>query len=194
MIKKFLTFALLAFSLTSFAAEEADPDKYFDMKQEAFALYNTNHLDEAFKILNEIPDSNRDENIYLIMANIEEEKADRNTIGYIKAAIRKNPEFYKAYYNLGLIYMKRRIYTAAIENFKLAAKYNKKNAYSFYNLGCAQMQIGDFSAAKKNFSKAILLKNDEKDFYYNLAFADKKLGKEKEAKKIIDFYNTNFVK
>lgn len=176
-------------------AENMDADEIFDIKQNAFALYNTNHADEAYKLLYGIPDDKKDEEIYLILANIEEDnKHEDKAINYLKAAIKKNPEFYKAYYNLGCIFMKRRIYTLAVDNFELAAKYNKENPYVFYNLGCAQMDMEEYKAAKKNFIKAIYLKNDDKNFYYNLAYVNKKLGKEKDAKKIIDFYNQTFVK
>ena len=36
--------------------------------------------------------------------------------------------------------------------------------------------------------------NDEKDFYYNLAYVNKKLGNQKTAQKVIDFYNSTFIK
>lgn len=175
--------------------EELDGDKIFDIKQNAFALYNTNHSDEAYEILNSVPNEKKDEEIYLMLANIEEDRGkDDRAITYLNSSIVKNKSFYKAYYNLGCIFMKKRIYTLAIENFELAAKYNKENPYILYNLGCAQMNMGEFKNAKKNFIKAIYLKNDEKNFYYNLAYVNKKLGKEKDSKKIIDFYNQTFIK
>ena len=190
-------FFILVFCLTlsvSFG-EEIDPDTYYDMKQSAFALYNTNNLNEAKKILDSIPDEKKDEEIYLILSNIDEElNHGYKSVELLKEGLKKNPEFYKAYYNLGRIYMQRRIYTLATENFELAVQYNKKSPWAYYNLGCTQMYLGDYKSAKKNLIKAITLKNDEKDFYYNLAFANKKLGKEKEAQKIIEFYNSTFVK
>lgn len=190
-----LIFLLFLFSANLSFAQAPDADMVFDIKQNAFALYNTNHPDEAYKLLNEIPDDKKDEEVYLILSNIEEDKGHQNkALEYLKASIKKNPEFDKAYYNLGCIFMKRRIYTLAIDNFELAVKYNKENPYAYYNLGCAQLDFGEFKKAKKNFIKAIYLKNDEKNFYYNLAYVNKKLGKEKDAKKVIDFYNSTFVK
>ena len=56
------------------------------------------------------------------------------------------------------------------------------------------MNIGQYKSAKKHITKAIMLKNDEKNFYYNLAYVNKKLGNEKASKKVIDFYNSTFVK
>ncbi len=194
-MKNFLLIIFLIITAMPSFAQEADPDKIFDLKQSGFALYNTNNIDEAFNILQGIEDSKKDEETYLILANIEEERGNNNAAyDYLQAAIEKNPKFYKAYYNLGCLYMKKRIYTKAIENFELAVKYNKENPYCYYNLACAQMNLGKFSKAKKNFIKAIMLKNDEKNFYYNLAYVNKKMGKEKAAKKIIKFYNETFVK
>lgn len=189
----YLIFIFFVFMGASIA-KELTGDDIFDIKQNAFALYNTNHINEAYEMLNKIPNDKKDEEIYLILANIEQDKNKENeAIKNLKLAIQKKPEFYKPYYNLGCIFMKRRIYPLAIENFELAKKYNKENAYIFYNLGCAYMNAGDFKKAKKNFIKAIYLKNDEKTFYYNLAYVNKKLGKEKDSKKIIDFYNQTFI-
>lgn len=185
---------LLGFISPCFA-EEQDPDVIFDIKQNAFALYNTNHANEAYKMLKEIDDFKKDEEVYLILANIEEDNNQIDSaITNLNRAIVKNPEFYKAYYNLGCIFMKKKIYPLAVENFEKAAKLNKENPYVLYNLGVAELCTGEYSKAKKNFIKAIYLKNDEKNFYYNLAYANKKLNKEKSAKKVIDFYNSTFVK
>ena len=176
-------------------SKELSSDDIFDIKQNAFALYNTNHIDEAYELSSDIPDNKKDEEILLILSNIEMDKNNQNkAISNLKTAIQKKPEYYKAYYNLGSIFMQRRIYTLAIDNFKLAVKYNKENPYCYYNLACAYMNFGDYKKAKKNLIKAIYLKNDEKDFYYNLAYVNKKLGKEKDSKKIIDFYNETFTK
>ncbi len=192
---KFLYLIFIFFVITSASiAKELTGDDIFDIKQNAFALYNTNHINEAYEMLNKIPNDKKDEEIYLILANIEQDKNNEDeAIKNLELAIQKKPEFYKAYYNLGCIFMKKRIYPVAIANFELAKKYNKENPYIFYNLGCAYMNAGEFKKAKKNFIKAIYLKNDEKTFYYNLAYVNKKLGKEKDSKKIIDFYNQTFI-
>lgn len=185
---------LLMLTLPCFAENEGSDD-IFDIKQNAFALYNTNNSNEAYEILNGLDDAKKDDEIYLILSNIEEDRGNFDSaIKLLRKSIEKNPEFYKAYYNLGCLFMKKNIYSSAEENFELAAKYNKENPFVFYNLGCAQMKMGNYAKAKKNFTKAILLKNNEKDFYYNLAYALKKMGKEKASKKIIDFYNQTFIK
>ncbi len=191
----FAIFILLIFNNFSYADTITNLDDVFDIKENAFALYNTNHVDEAYSLLNMIDESAKDEEIYLILGNIENEKGkDKKAVENYKKAIGKNDKFYRAYYNLGLIYMEKRMPQKALESFQHAYKLNKENPYILYNLGCAELETENYSSAKRHFTKAIFLKNDEKDFYYNLAFANKKLNKTKETQKIIDFYNENFVK
>ncbi len=190
-----LFFLILFFTPFSVFAQELTGDDIFDIKRNAFALYNTNHINEAHELLDKIPDNKKDEETCLILANIEEDKGNIDkAITLLNASIVKNPEFYKAYYNLGCIFMKKKVYSLAVDNFELAVKYNKENPYGFYNLGCAYLNTGEYKKAKKNFIKAVYLKGDEKTFYYNLAYANKKLGKEKDAQKIIDYYNERFLK
>ena len=189
---KFKPLFLLFFLLCApvFADEDVS-----DIKQNALALYNTNNSDKAYEMLIEIPEDKKDEEIYLILSNIEQDNNQiQNAINFLNSAIGKNPRYYKAYYNLGNIYLKNKNFKKARENYMLSVKYNNKNPYGYYNLGVCYMYTGEFKKAKKNFIKAIMLKNDDKDFYYNLAYANKKLGKEKDAKKIIDFYNKTFIK
>ena len=104
-------------------------------------------------------------------------------------AILTDSTYYKAYYNLGNIYLSDDKFNMAIEQFKMASKYNPNNAYVFYNLGCAYLKAGDLKKAKYAFIRAIELKNNIADFHYNLAFVYKKLGKEKQAKTYLENYN-----
>lgn len=190
-------FILLLFYMlcTPAFAQDLSADDIFDIKQNAFALYNTNNVNEAYNLLIKIDESKMDEEVFLILANIEEDKGNiESAIEYLNKAISKKEDFYKPYYNLGCIYMKQKKFSSALNQFEHALKYNKENSYIFYNLGCAQLHTGSYKKAKRNFIKAIYLKKDEKDFYYNLAYANKQLGNEKAAKKVIDFYNSTFVK
>lgn len=179
--------ALLIFSgilINTVNAEETD------VKSEAYALYKTNNQNEALEMLNNLPLEQKDGEVFLIIANIYEDKKEINkAIENLNKALIINPEFYKAYYNLGCIFLDKNAYELAEKNLLLSVKYNKNFAYSYYNLGTLYLKTGDFNKAKKNLLKAIYLKNDEKDFYLNLAYAYKNLGKEKEAKKLIEIYN-----
>ncbi len=186
MIRIFLA-ALLLFSgmfINTLNAEE------LDIKSQAFALYNTNNQNEALELLNSLSTEQKDSEVFVIIANIYEDKKEINkAIENLNKALLINPEYYKAYYNLGCIFLDKKAYELAEQNLLLSIKYNKDFAYSYYNLGTLYLKTGDYKKAKKNFLKAIFLKNNEKYFYLNLAYTYKNLGKEKEAKKLIEIYN-----
>lgn len=161
-----------------------------DVKTEAYALYNTNNLNEALKLLENLPFEEKDEEVFVLIANIYEDKLDLSkAVENLNKAIIVNPEYYKAYYNLGCIFLNKKAYELAEKNLLLAIKYNKDFAYSYYNLGTLYLRTGKYEKAKKNLIKAIYLKNDEKDFYINLAYAYKFLGKEKESRRLLEIYN-----
>ncbi len=161
-----------------------------DIKTEAYALYNTNNLNEALRLLENLPNEEKDEEIFVLIANIYEDKLNIDkAVENLNKAIIINPEYYKAYYNLGCIFLNKKAFELAESNLLLAIKYNKDFAYSYYNLGTLYLRCGKYEKAKKNLIKAIYLKNDEKDFYINLAYAYKFLGKEKEAKRLLEIYN-----
>lgn len=161
-----------------------------DVKTEAYALYNTNNLNEALRLLENLPIEEKDEEVFVLIANIYEDKLDLSkAVENLNKAIIINPEYYKAYYNLGCIFLNKKAYELAEKNLLLAIKYNKDFAYSYYNLGTLYLRTGKYEKAKKNLIKAIYLKNDEKDFYINLAYAYKFLGKEKESRRLLKIYN-----
>lgn len=163
-----------------------------DVKTEAYALYNTNNINEALKLLENLPLEQKDEEVFVLIANIYEDKLDLNkAVENLNKALVINPEYFKAYYNLGCIFLNKKAYELAEKNLLLAIKYNKDFAYSYYNLGTLYLRTGKYEKAKKNLIKAIYLKGDEKDFYINLAYAYKFLGKEKEAKRLLEIYNNS---
>jgi len=165
-------------------------DDMDDIKTEAYALYNTNHITEALKLLENLPIEQKDEEVFVLIANIYEDKLDLSkAVENLNKALIINPQYYKAYYNLGCIFLNKKAYELAEKNLLLAIKYNKDFAYSYYNLGTLYLRTGKYEKAKKNLIKAIYLKNDDKNFYLNLAYAYKFLGKEQEAKRLLDIYN-----
>lgn len=189
-IKKFalyLAVCLFAGLLNASPAFCADD---IDVKTQAYALYNTNNGTEALKLLNNLPLDKKDEEVFVIIANIYEDRKDVDkAVENLNKALIINPEYYKAYYNLGCIFLEKKAYELAEKNLLLAIKYNKEFAYSYYNLGTLYLRTGNYEKAKKNLIKAIYLKNDDKDFYLNLAYAYKFLNKEKESKKMLEIYN-----
>ena len=162
-----------------------------DIKQKAYALYSTKNFNEAYNILNNLPASEKDEEVLLILANIAQENGNINlAIRNLNKALGKNNQYYKAYYNLGCILADKKSYLLAINNFEFAIKYNKKFTSAYYNLAYCQMKLRNFEEAKKNLIKAIELEPNNKDYYYNLAYCYKELNKPKQAQKFIKIYES----
>ena len=176
--------------LVFIGAAFAQENDFDDIKQQAVALYATGNYQEAFELFDNLPSAEKDEGVFLLLANIAQENKDDNTaIQNLNKALDKNYAFYKAYYNLGCIFASKKSYLLASNNFELTIKYNKAFAPAYYNLACCQMKLQNFEGAKKNLIKALELDALNKDYYYNLAFCYKKLNKTKDAKKILDAYN-----
>ena len=160
-----------------------------DLKQQAIALYATGNFNEAFKILDNLPVSEKNEEVFLLLSNIAQENGDDNlAIQNLNKALDKDYSYYKAYYNLGYIFASKKSYLLASNNFELAIKYNKNFASAYYNLACCQIQLKNLEAAKKNLIKAIELEPANKDYYFNLAYCYKELGKTKQAQKLLEVY------
>ncbi len=171
---------------TSFANKNSE-----DIKQKAYALYATKNFNEASALLKSLPAQDKNEEVFLILANIAEENSDYNlAIKNLNKALDKNYSYYKAYYNLGCVLAKKKSYLLAIDNFELAIKYKKDFASAYYNLACCQIQLKNYAAAKKNLIKAIELEPTIKDAYYNLALCYKELNKPHQAKKLLKTYES----
>lgn len=161
-----------------------------EKKKEIIALYNSNNLEAAYKQISTITEDERDYEIWYLLGNLAQDfNNDTNAAFFLQKSILLNPEFDKAHYNLGNIYLKEKKYNSAINEYKLAIKQKKDYAYYYYNLGCAYLGQKEYKQAKNAFNKAIKLKNNDANFYYNLAFTYDKLGKEKEKNEALNTYN-----
>lgn len=183
---KFLIVLLLSvfFVNVCFAAQTFE-----DKKKEIIALYTSNNLEEAHKLISTITEDERDYEIWYLLGNLAQDfNNDTNAAFFLQKSILLKPDFDKAHYNLGNIYFKEKKYNSAVNEFKTAIKYKKDFPYYYYNLGCAYFELKDYKNAKNAFNKAIKLKSDA-DFYYNLAVTYKKLNNEEDSKKALDMYN-----
>lgn len=158
--------------------------------QQGVALYTDNNLKASLEVFTGIPEDKRTPEVWLLMGNIMMDQGKKEEAAFLYGrAIITDSTFYKAYYNLGNIYLNDDKYNMAIEQYKMAGKYNPNNPYVFYNLGCAYLKVGDLKKAKSAFIRALEIKNTVADFHYNLAYTYKKLGKEKLAKTYLNNYN-----
>lgn len=184
-------FKVLIISLVLvFCANQCFAAQTFDeKKKEIIALYSSNNLEEAQKLISTITEDERDYEIWYLLGNLAQDfNNDTNAAFFLQKSILLKPDFDKAHYNLGNIYLKEKRYNSAINEYKLASKYKKDFPYYYYNLGCAYLAQKDYKNAKSAFKKAIKLKS-EANFYYNLAICNQQLKKDKEAKEALDMYN-----
>ena len=95
----FLFFLYTAIYNISLASNNSNID---EIKQQAYALYATKNFEEAYKLLENLPVSEKNGEVYLMLANLSEElKSDNDAIKYLNKALDRDYTFYKAYYNLG---------------------------------------------------------------------------------------------
>lgn len=189
-MKKLFLILLLIFLSGSGQIYCAAQSNIEEQKKEIIALYNSNNVEEAYKRISKIMEKDRDYEIWYLLANLSQDiSTDENAVFFLKKSLLLNPEFDKAHYNLGNIYLKQYKYNSAVNEYKLAIKYKKDYPFYYYNLGCAYLGLKEYNGAKAAFKKAVSLKNDEPSFYYNLALTYKQLNKQKDAKKALAKYN-----
>ncbi len=187
-------FAMPAYSIDMklenfFADKNAESVQYEEETKEARAFYAQNNLEEAMNALVSIPAESRNAENWLLMGNIQQDRGNiKDAVFLFESALMTDSKFYKAYYNLGVIYFEQEKYALAVENFQKAKKYKNDLAIIYYNLGCTYLNMGEFKKARNEFLYAIQLKGTEPDYYYNLALAYKKMGNEKKANFYADFY------
>lgn len=161
-----------------------------DLSKQATAFYSDNNFQMTLELLLQIDETERSAQDWLLLGNLLDEKGEKeNAIFMYQKALFVDEKYYKAYYNLANHYLADERYNIAIENYKLALKYNKENPYVHYNLACAYIKLAELKKAKSHLIKAVTLKNDIPEIHYNLAFVYKSLGKDKIAQDYLNNYN-----
>ena len=190
-MKKILIYIFTVLFFINFSESCFAADNYIEMKKNIKVLYNANKLKEAYSLILQMEEEIRDAEIWLLAANITQDYGrDLDAIYLLQKSVSTDPKYYKAYYNLGNIYLRDKKFNSAIHNYKKCIKYNYKFAYAWYNLGNAYFELEDYSRAKNAYKKAISIRNNDPDFYYNLALVYKKENKTKQAQKILNTYNS----
>ena len=165
-------------------------DSYQEIRDQAKLLYNANKSDEAVKLFNSIPDSEKVSDDWLILANISQDK-DKivDAVFYLKKAIQADDKNYKAHYNLGNLYYYDKKYNMALNEYRKVLRIKKDFAYAYYNKGCCYLKKKSWYNAKYEFGLAIKANPDEPSFYYNLAYTYKMMKKDKKAQEALEMYN-----
>ena len=105
----------------------------------------------------------------------------KNEISLWNDTIKKNPEAWMAYHNLGAALLVENKIDEAISNFKMAIELKPDNPDVYFNLGIALFTLGKTEKAISHYKTTIKLKPDFSEAHYSLATALFFLKKTKEA-------------
>lgn len=127
----------------------------------------------------------------------------QKSINISNELLKTNPEYYRAYYNLGLAYSELKDYQNSEKNFdkafEIRKKYNIKDATIFNSAGWVSMKYGDYKRAEELFKNGIELKDintvaSNRSLYNNIGVLYFNTQRFDEAKKYLttakDEYNS----
>jgi len=100
-------------------------------------------------------------------------KSFLQAIPYLKEALRLNPYFSYAHYNLGISYQGIGLYDEALNEYKKALYGTPKPYFAdvHNNMGVCYFEKGWTDLAIKEFKQALNINPDFSDAHFNLAFA-----------------------
>jgi len=186
MRKLFFNLLILCFIANTAVATES----FSNLTEQATMYYNDNNIQKSLEILSQIPEYKRTSTDWLLLGNISMDlNKSKDALFMYKHAGIVDDKNYKAFYNMGNIYLDEDNYPLAEVNYKKVIKLKPEFAYAYYNLGCCYLKMGENKKAKTQFIKAIQYKNNVPDFYYNLALTYKVMKKEKLADETLAIYN-----
>ncbi len=96
-------------------------------------------------------------------------------------ALRLNPDYADAHYNLGIVLLRAGRFQDAIGHFEQALQIKPDYAKAHNNLGIALCQLDRIQDAIGHFEQALRIKPDFAEAHYNLGVALERAGKLKEA-------------
>jgi tetratricopeptide (TPR) repeat protein len=124
-------------------------------------------------------------NNYVIHNNqgiaLREQGRTEEAIKHYLQALRSNPDYARAYYNLSNAYAEQGKYKKVIEACKQAIRINPDYADAHYNLGVAYGESGKYEEAIEAFKQVIRIDPDHLQAHYNLGGVYARLGKYREA-------------
>jgi tetratricopeptide (TPR) repeat protein len=107
---------------------------------------------------------------YFCLGYIENEKTRKQyevIISLFRKAIREDPNFWEAYYNLGIIYYNDRKYDQALEQFDKIIQALPDFEKPYYGRGLIYLNKEEYKKAKQDFLKVIEFNpNDYKPYFY----------------------------
>ncbi|MCH7519234.1 MAG: tetratricopeptide repeat protein [Candidatus Dadabacteria bacterium] len=146
---------------------------------------SVNKRDSALEIVKEIvkdkKNPNREWAYNLWGLMLEDQKNYDEAINKYNLALKEDPKFAIAHYNLGIIYDDERDYSKAKESYKKAIELDPKKFNAYNNLGFTYENEGNYSKAKEYYQKVVELDPTDSIYQNNL---DRILNKLKDEEKI----------
>ena len=78
-------------------------------------------------------------------------------ITYLQTALRSQPDYFDAHYNLGTALAMQNNFAAAVEEFRAAVRLNPQDANAEANLGAALAEMGNWKEARAHLEKALAI-------------------------------------
>lgn len=191
LLSKYLViFSFLILFCNVASAFEVSQSSVEELEQNGITFYKSGQYEDALDCFLKIPSDSRSEDVYVLVANCFETTGQKyRSIDTLKRLIEIDPKNYKAYYNLGNIYLKDEEYLKSIELYNAAIFINNSFTPAYYNAGISSLQSGNPKNALLYFQKAISLNPQDADSCYNIAISYKKLNKNKQAEKYLKLYD-----
>lgn len=163
-------------------AKEAGISKLEFKRDLAYANLETQNLEEAKKIYEEIIKNDPSDVDYLNLAKIKEREGDINqAIKYYESALEMNSSQSSLFLNLANLYQKVDNYNAAISIYNQGIKVNKNFAPYYIGLGESHIKAENYSSAESALKRAVEINNNSYYGYYLLANLENKKGNLNEA-------------
>jgi tetratricopeptide (TPR) repeat protein len=114
-----------------------------------------------------------------------EEKNQKRKISLYQRAIEINPDYGKAYYNMGIAYNELKEYKNAIDAYERAIEINLDYGKAYCNMGNVYDELKEYKNAIDAYERAIEINPDDGKAYYNMGNVYNEL---KEYQNAIDAY------
>ncbi|MGC8789943.1 MAG: tetratricopeptide repeat protein [Desulfurella sp.] len=186
------------------AAIEENPNNYMAYINRGIVFFELNRYNEALKDFKKAQSIDpNDPYAYYNSAIVYNEMAstalenDDTYLYYKKAkdeltkAIQNDPNFYKAYINIGMVNYELAFYQDAINDFTKALQIQPLSYKAYYNRGIVYYILGNLIAAESDFTNAIEINPDYADAYFNRGLVYKQKNNIKKA--LDDFYQAGML-
>jgi len=107
---------------------------------------------------------------------VEESKNPDENLKLLQQALKQNPEDSQLHNDIGLLYIRKELYSSAETHFTKALELDPSCAECFNNLGYLKTVLGQAVEAEKYLKKSILLQANYADPHFNLGVLYEKKG------------------